>query len=161
MSGTLIRISVVRSARASRQAARPLWLWWSGPDPLDLAVIWHAYLRRFAIEHLFRFLKQCLAWTLPHLREPAAAARWTWLVVLAYLQLYLARDALADQRLPWERAPERPVVSPTRALRAFGHLWPVLGTPAQPPHPCGRAAGRPPGRRSPPAERHPVYRATG
>lgn len=35
------------------------------------------FQRRFDLEHTFRFLKQTLGWTRPHLWEPAAADRWT------------------------------------------------------------------------------------
>ena len=43
------------------------------------------------IEHTFRFFKQVLGWTRPRLRDPAAADRWTWLILAAYTQLWLAR----------------------------------------------------------------------
>lgn len=35
--------------------------------------------------------KQTLGWTTPKLREPAAADRWTWLVVAAHAQLSVLR----------------------------------------------------------------------
>jgi hypothetical protein len=39
-----------------------VWLWWHGPyeSDLDLDRVWRAYLRRFDIEHTFRFAKQVL-----------------------------------------------------------------------------------------------------
>jgi hypothetical protein len=37
-------------------------------------------LRRFVVEHAFRFVKQTLGWTTVRPRHPAAADRWTWLV---------------------------------------------------------------------------------
>jgi len=40
---------------------------------------WRAYVRRFDLEHTFRFLKQTLNWTLPRVRHPGQADRWTWL----------------------------------------------------------------------------------
>ena len=47
------------------------------------------------LEHTFRFFKQVLGWTAPKIRDPAAADRWTWLIIAAYAQLRLAR--------PWPR----------------------------------------------------------
>jgi len=47
------------------------------------------FLRRFDLEHTFRFLKQTLGWTKPRIRTPAAADRWTWLVIGAHTQLRL------------------------------------------------------------------------
>ena len=47
------------------------------------------FLRRFDLEHTFRFFKQTLGWTKPRIRTPAAADRWTWLVIGAHTQLRL------------------------------------------------------------------------
>ncbi|MFC5099636.1 transposase [Kibdelosporangium philippinense] len=69
--------------------------------------MWRAYLRRYGIEHLFRFLKQYLAWTRPRVRGPEQAERWSWLVAVAYVHLVLARGLIADQRLSWERRRDR------------------------------------------------------
>jgi hypothetical protein len=61
----------------------PLWLWTSraGTDAAAVNLTWQAFLRRFDIEHTFRFFKQALGWTRPRLRDPAAADRWTWLPI--------------------------------------------------------------------------------
>jgi hypothetical protein len=50
-----------------------------------------------------RFFKQVLGWDAPLLRDPAAADRWTWLIIAAYTQLRLAAALAADLRLPWQR----------------------------------------------------------
>src|SRR5215212_4031901 len=121
---------------------KQLWLWWRGPGRPDLAVLWRAYVHRFDLEHTYRFCKQALNWTTPRVRHPEQAARWTWLVLLAYTQLRLARRALA----------------PARVRQAFPQLLVTLDTPADPPKPCGRSPGRPPGRRSAPAPRCPAIK---
>jgi hypothetical protein len=61
---------------------KTVWLWWPGPaeSDLDLDRVWRCYLRRFDIEHTFRFAKQVLGWTTPKLRTPQQADRWTWLM---------------------------------------------------------------------------------
>ena len=74
-----------------------------GDGEPDLERCWRAYLRRFDIEHTFRFVKNTLGWTTPSLCTPEQADRWTWLVVAAYTQLRLARGLVDDLRLPWER----------------------------------------------------------
>lgn len=114
----------------------------------------------FSIEHTFRCFKQTLRWTTPKLRSPAAADRWTWLLLLAYVQLRLARDAVADVRLPWQ--PPLPVErrTPARVRRGFSHFLPQLGSPVNAPKPCGRSPGRPSGTRSPPAKRFPAVKLT-
>jgi hypothetical protein len=91
-------------------------------------------------------------------RTPQQADRWTWLVVLAYTQLRLARRTIADVRLPWEarQRPDRRVLTPGRVRQAFPHLLVTLGTPAHAPKPCGRSPGRPKGARSGRAPRFPA-----
>jgi hypothetical protein len=155
--GTLVRVVVARLP-ARPQPPKILWLWWHGPGAPDLAQVWRAYVRRFDLEHTFRFAKQTLNWTTPRVRQPEQADCWTWLIVLAYTQLRLARAAVADQRLPWERPYEAAQLTPYRVRRAFWNILPTLGTPAGGPKPCGRSPGRPKGRRSQPAPRAPALK---
>jgi hypothetical protein len=157
--GTLIRLAVDHLPRPTK-TPEPLWFWWTGPHPPHLAEVWQAYVARFAIEHTFRFFKQTLKWTTPRLRAPDAADRWTWLLLLAYVQLRLARDRVADLRLPWQPPlpPERR--TPARVRRGFSQLLAQLGTPATIPKPCGISPGRPRGTRSPPAARFPAVKLT-
>jgi hypothetical protein len=157
--GTLVLVEVERLPRQTRIPKR-LWLWWRGPGAPDLAVLWRAYVHRFDLEHTYRFSKQTLNWTTPRVRHPEQADRWTWLVLLAYTQLRLARRTIADVHLPWER-PQRPArraLTPGRVRQAFPQLLVTLGTPATAPKPCGRSPGRPQGRRSGPAPRFPAIK---
>lgn len=157
--GMLIRLEVAHLPRPTKLPV-PLWFWWWGPSPPNLVEVWQAYIGRFSIEHTFRFFKQTLRWTAPKLRAPAAADRWTWLLILAYVQLRLARDQVADLRLPWQRPlpPERR--TPAQVRRGFSQLLAHLGTPATIPKPCGRSPGRPKGKRSRPATRFPAVKLT-
>jgi tetratricopeptide (TPR) repeat protein len=86
--GTLLHLEVERLPRPTK-TPEPLWFWWTGPHPPDLAAVWQAYVARCAIEHTFRFFKQTRKWTTPKLRDPQAADRWTWRLLLAYVQLRL------------------------------------------------------------------------
>ena len=157
--GTLVLVEVERLPRQTR-IPKQLWLWWRGPGTPDLAVLWRAYVHRFDLEHTYRFCKQTLNWTTPRVRHPEQADRWTWLVLLAYTQLRLARRAIDDRGLPWERPqrPHRRALTPARVRQAFPQLLATLDTPADPPKPCGRSPGRPLGRRSGPAPRHPAIK---
>jgi hypothetical protein len=84
---------------------KPVWLWSSATcgTPADVDRCWQAFLRRSGLEHTFRLFKQVLGWTAPKLRDPAAADRWTWLIIAAHAQLRLARPLADDLRRPWER----------------------------------------------------------
>jgi DDE superfamily endonuclease len=81
VEGTIIRLQVQQLP--GDRSPDPLWLWTSraGTDAAAVNLTWQAFLRRFDIEHTFRFFKQALGWTRPRLRDPAAADRWTWLPI--------------------------------------------------------------------------------
>jgi hypothetical protein len=159
--GTLILVEVERLPRGeSRREPRVLWLWWHGPEGTepDLELVWRSYVRRFDLEHTFRFLKQSMGWTTPRVRHPEQADRWSWLVVAAYTQLRLARARVADLRLPWERRYDRGRLTPVRVHRVVSSLLVEVGTPAKAPKPCGRSPGRPKGRLSGRAKRYPAIK---
>src|SRR5215218_7399771 len=155
--GTIIRVQVERVPARTRPP-KVLWLWWSGPGSCDLDLAWRAYVRRFDLEHTIRFAKQTLGWITPRPRHPEQADRWTWLVLAAYTQLRLARDVVADRRLPWERPRPQPRLSPYRVRRGFPRLLCALGSPASAPKPSGRSPGRPKGRASGPTTRYPAIK---
>jgi DDE superfamily endonuclease len=107
IEGTLIRLQV--DHLPGDRDPKPVWLWTSIIDAAgaDVDRWWQAFLRRFDLEHTFRLFKQTLGWTVPKIRTPDAADRWTWLVIAAHTQLRLARPLAADLRRPWEQ-PARP-----------------------------------------------------
>jgi hypothetical protein len=155
--GTILRVQVER-VPAKTRPPKVLWLWWAGPGQLDLDLVWRAYIRRFDLEHTVRFCKQTLGWTTPRPRHPEQADRWTWLVLAGYAQLRLARQVVADGRLPWERPRPPGRLSPTRVCRGFPRLLVRLGSPAATPKPAGRSPGRPKGSGGGPAIRHPAIK---
>jgi len=159
--GTLVLVEVERLPRGERRREpRVLWLWWHGPEGTrpDLGLLWRSYVRRFDLEHTFRFLKQTFGWTASRVRHPEQADRWSWLVLAAYTQLRLARERVADLRLPWERRYEPGRLTPTRVHRTVSALLAHLGTPAKAPKPCGRSPGRPKGSLSGRAQRYPAIK---
>ena len=158
VTGTVIQVQVQHLPKPNGQALKTLWLWWSGPGQPDLDTCWRAYLRRFDIEHTFRFAKNTLGWTTPALRTPEQADRWTWLIIAAYTQLRLARCLVADLRLPWERRRDPTKLTPARVRRGFRSLRPTIGTPAQPPKSDKPGPGRPKGTRKPPRTRYPAIK---
>jgi hypothetical protein len=156
--GTVIRVQVEHLPKPTARADKTLWLWWSGPGEPDLERCFRAYLRRFDIEHAFRFVKGTLGWTTPALCTPEQADRWTWLVVGAYTQLRLARGLIADLRLPWERPCDPTRLTPCRIRRGFRRLGATLGTPALPPKSRTPGPGRPKGTKKPPRTRYPAVK---
>jgi hypothetical protein len=151
----------VQPERLPRRAGTPapLWLAWHGsPLPADLRLLGQWYERRFAEEHLFRFAKQDLGWTTVRLQDPAAADRWTWLVAAAVWQLWLARELVADRRLPWERPADPACLSPGRVRRVVGGFLAGLVRRSRVPQPRGKSPGRQAGDRPGRRARQPVHR---
>jgi hypothetical protein len=87
IDGTLIRLRV--DHLPGDRDPKPVWLWSSaaGAAPAAVDRLWQAFSRRFDLEHTFRLFKQVLGWTAPKIRDPAAADRWTWLIIAAHAQL--------------------------------------------------------------------------
>jgi hypothetical protein len=157
VEGTLIRLAV--DHLPGQRDAEPLWLWSSraGTTEEEVNRTWQAFLRRFDIEHTFRFLKQQLGWTRPKLRDPAAADRWTWLVIACYAQLHLARTLAADIRMPWQQPCPPGRLTPARVRRGFRRIRQALPVPASAPKPSRPGPGRPAGSKNRrPATRHDV-----
>jgi len=152
IEGTLLRLQV-KHLPGDRDP-KPIWLWASttGATAADVDRWWQTYLRRFDLEHTFRMLKQTLGWTRPKLRDPAAADRWTWIVIVAHTQLRLARHLVEDLRRPWEKPAAPGRLTPARVRRGFRNIRPMLPLPAVAPKPGKPGPGRPPGSKN----RHPA-----
>jgi hypothetical protein len=147
IEGTLIRLQV--DHLPGDRDPKPVWLWSSatGATPAGVDRLWQVFLRRFDLEHTFRLWKQVLGWTAPKIRDPAAADRWTWLIIACHTQLRLARPLAADLRLPWERPCPPGRLTPARVRRDSGTSAPPC--PARPAHrnpanpaPAGRQGRR-------------------
>jgi hypothetical protein len=146
ITGSIIRLAVQRLP--GDRNPKPLWLWSSRPTLTEPEVnrLWRAFLRRFDLEHTFRFLKQTLGWTRPRVRTPDQANRWTWLIISAHTQLRLARHLTQDLRRPWEKPVTEPHrLTPARIRRGFRNLRPKTTLPASAPKPSRPGPGRPPG----------------
>ena len=145
MRGRLIRLAV--DHLPGDRDPKPVWLWWSrtGAAAGEVDRCWQAFLRRFDLEHTFRLFKQVLGWTAPKVRDPAAADRWTWLVIACHAQLRLARPLAADLRLPWEKPAPQGRLTPARVRRGFRNIRATMPCPAGAPKPGKPGPGRPPG----------------
>ena len=135
-----------------------LWCCWVGEQLPPLADLARLYLRRFSIEHGYRFDQQDLLWTSTRLRSPDQAQLWTAIVALVHTLLGIAREEVTIQRRPWEAA-QRPA-TPRQVRRVLGHVYSHLGSPVADPKPRGKSPGRVLGTRLPPAPRYRVVRKT-
>ncbi len=123
---------------------RPLWLIWVGQSLPDLNDLWQRYLRRFAVDHWYRLIKQRLHWSLPRFATPEQSQRWSDLMPVLSWQLWLARPLVLQTPLPWQK--HLPVPSPGRVADSFAPLLVRIGSPAPDPKPRGKSTGWLPGR---------------
>lgn len=104
-----------------------------------LCQLWRLYLRRFGVDHWYRFAKQRLHWTLPKLSTPERCERWSDLLPLMTWQLWLARALVSDNPLPWQKKQSK--LTPGRVAQAMGGVLAAIGTPAAQPKIRGKSPG--------------------
>lgn len=136
--------------------SKPLWLVWVGQSQPCLELIWRQYLRRFAVDHWYRLLKQRLHWTLPQLSTPQQCERWSDLMPMLTWELWLARDLVAQHHLPWQKPLS--VFTPGRVAQSISLLLPEIGTPALSPKPRGKSPGWELGNKRTTKTRYPVVK---
>lgn len=141
-------------ARGTRREPKDLWLAWLGDAPPPLREWWRSYLRRFGVDHWYRFAKQRLHWTLPRFSTPEQAERWSDLLPLITWELWQARQLSADKPQPWQKPQVE--LTPERVGQGMGGVLAVIGTPAQPPKPRGKSPGWPQGQSRKRRERYEV-----
>lgn len=124
---------------------RPLWLFWTGPEEVAPQDLCRIYLWRFAIEHLFRFLKQHMGLNSNRSSNLESLQRWMWIVALAYWQLLLMRDTVQPNRPAWhphkKEGQDKPL-TPAQVQRSAQVFLLQSGTPAANTRPAGKGCGR-------------------
>lgn len=151
---TVVDLILVERCDAEGKVSASMWLIYLGEPTLQLAQMSQLYLRRFGVEHWYRFAKQRLHWTMPRVSTPERIDRWTTLTLLGQWQLYLAREVVIDTPLPWQKRLASP--TPGRVAEGFAGVIARIGTPAVAPKPRGKSPGWPNGRARKPRAQHPV-----
>jgi hypothetical protein len=158
--GTVLRVEFLRPDGTPRYK-RPMWLFWTGPETVALSELCRMYLWRFAIEHLFRFLKQHLGLNANQSTDLVSTDQWMWFCAIAYWQLLLMRDEMPNARPPWypaQPAPGKQKMTPGLVQRGASRFLEQLGTPARPTRTAGKGKGRAKGFRPAPRQRFPVVK---
>lgn len=134
---------------------------WTGPETASLQELCRIYLWRFAIEHMFRFLKQHMGLNANQSTDLVSTDQWMWLCALAYWQLLLMRDEVNASQPAWYPAgmkAETKGLTPGQIQRsALGYLV-QLGTPAQDTRKAGKGIGRSKGYRPAARKCYPVVK---
>lgn len=155
--GTLLRVEFLKEDGSPRYQ-RPMWLFWTGSPTVVLSDLCRMYLWRFAIEHMFRFLKQHMGLNSNRSPDLVSAQQWMWLCALAYWQLLLMRDEVIEDRPAWypHKKEQQAKLTPYQVQRSALIFLLELGTPAQKPRPAGKGTGRQKNYRPKPRMRYPV-----
>ena len=159
--GLALRVEFLKADDTLRYQ-RPLWLFWTGPETVALQDLCRMYLWRFAIEHAFRFMKQCLGLNAHCLANNDAIQRWMWFCTLAYWQLLLMSKDVENLSPAWypvkRDSDNNTILTPGQVQRGAGRFIARLGTPASAPRPAGKGSGRKKGYRPAPRKRFDVVR---
>jgi hypothetical protein len=131
---------------------------WVGKDKPCLNQIWQQYLRRFTIEHWYRFVRQRLHWTCPKFPTLAQTEVWSDLMPLMTWQLWLARKIVCDCPLPRQKTMTQ--LSPGRIANSFAPLLARISSPAPHPKPSGKSTGSAARHKRRPRTRFPTVKKT-
>lgn len=161
LSGTVLCIEFLNEDGTLRYK-RPIWLFWTGPEEVALQDLCRMYLWRFAIEHLFRFLKQQMGLNSNRSTNLTSTKKWMWLCALAYWQLLLMRHLVQPNQPAWylrhtNVAPidPEPVETPYQGVSTLAFLL-QSGTSARNTRLAGKGYGRQTGYRPAPRTRYEV-----
>jgi hypothetical protein len=144
VSGSVVCVEFLKEDGTPRYK-RPIWLFWTGPENVTPQELCRMYLWRFAIEHLFRFLKQHLGLNSNRSTNLDSLQRWMWIVALAYWQLLLIRDKVTPDRPAWhphKKDGQHKPLTPAQVQRSAQAFLLQAGTPAANTRPAGKGRGR-------------------
>ena len=122
---SLIRVERL-DEKGNLRVKKPLWLAWVGEEMPPLSEVWRLYLRRFTVDHWYRFAKQRLHWTLPKLSTTKQCVgeaspkglRWSDLMPMITWELWLAREESCRQSFTLAK-----VLRQTNSLVGLPRLW--------------------------------------
>jgi hypothetical protein len=158
VTGSVVCVEFLKEDGTPRYK-RPIWLFWTGSEDVMPQDLCRMYLWRFAIEHLFRFLKQHMGLNSSRSTNLDSLQRWMWVVVLAYWQLLLMRDTVQPNRPAWhphkKDGQEKPL-TPAQVQRSAQAFLLQSGTPAASTRPAGKGRGRQKGYCPAPRKRHDI-----
>lgn len=156
--GTVVGVEFLKEDGTPRYK-RPIWLFWAGPERVSLQDLCRMYLWRFAIEHLFRFLKQHMGLNSNRSPDLVSTEKWMWLCALAYWQLLLMRNLVQPNRPAWHphrKDGQAHPLTPAQVQRSVLAFLLRSGTPARNTRPAGKGSGRQNGHRPAPRKRYEV-----
>ena len=144
---------------------KPMWLIAIGSrrDELSLIDCYESYRQRYDMEHLFRFGKQKLLMTAYSTPDVKHEENWFKLTLLAYVNLWAARNLAIVLPRPWEqylKTNESVKITPSLVQRDMNRIISQIGTVPKSPKRRGYSSGRIKGDKKVPRTRHQVIKKT-
>ena len=158
---TLLQITI--SDEQENIIWKPMWLIVIGSRRHELSLIdcYQAYRQRYDLEHLFRFGKQKLLMTSYLTPEVKHEENWFKLTLLAYVNLWAARDLAVVLPREWEqylKADREINITPSLVQRDFYRIISQIGQITKSPKPRGYSSGRIKGYKKVPRTRYQVIK---
>jgi hypothetical protein len=142
---TLLQITV--TDQEGNFVWKPMWLIaiGKGREELTLLEIYQSYRQRFDLEHFFRFGKQRLLMNAYLTSDTSYEENWMNLILIAYIQLWNARNLAVCVPRPWEKyLPNfrEGKITPSAVQRDFYRIISTIGLNGNYPKPRGFSSGR-------------------
>jgi len=149
--GRFVAVELLRSQIRAEQEKPPEARWylaWNGkPEQTISARAWYETIaHRWGIEPANRFRKERLYAELPKVREAESSDHWLLAGQLLEWELYLARHAVSQKVLPWQKPQAPAEITPNRVIQSLPTHLSQVGTPVRVVQPRGKAPGWPAGR---------------
>ncbi len=160
---TLLKITI--SDEQENIICQPMWLIVIGycRDELSIEECYQAYRQRYDMEHLFRFGKQKLLMTSYLTPEVKHEENWFKITLLAYVNLWAARDLAVILPREWEQylKGDREIeITPSLVQRDYYRIISQVGQITKSPKRRGYSSGRIKGYKKSPRTRHQVIKKT-
>jgi hypothetical protein len=144
--GQFVEVEVIRSqihADSEKPPAAHWYVAYNGkPEQEVRARDWYETItHRWGIEPANRFRKERLYAELPKLREAESSDHWLMAVQLLEWQLYLARPAVQQKCLPWQKAQAADRLTPNRVMQSLPLNYSQVGTPVREVRERGKSPG--------------------
>ncbi len=158
---TLLKITI--SDEQENIIWKPMWLIVIGSrrHELSLEDCYQAYRQRYDMEHFFRFGKQKLLMTSYLTPEVKHEENWFKLTLLAYVNLWAAKDLAFVLPREWEyhlKINREIQVTPSLVQRDYYRIISQVGQITKSPKPRGYSSGRIKGYKKSPRNRHQVIK---
>jgi hypothetical protein len=156
--GKFVEVEVLRSQIHQEKEKPPKAHWYvlyNGKQEQNIgARQWYETIaHRWMIEPANRFRKERLYAELPKVRKASSSDHWLMAMQLLEWQLYLARGAVKEKCLPWQKPLATQQMTPNRVLQSLPLHYSLVGTPVRVVKERGKSSGWQRGR-----ERKPVVK---